>query len=91
MTPKEWFDVMVRTVGVVAMLFGMWDLVNAALFYTEYFRNPDMTERFYLLFGWANIFIGLSLIRFSHVLVNFAYSEENTEGDSNDESDEEKM
>lgn len=73
MTPRDWFDVFVRVIGVVVLVYGLWDLVNAALFYTEYFKNPDMTFRFYMLFGWSSILIGLLLIRVSRVVVNYAY------------------
>lgn len=76
MTPRDLFDVAVRTVGVVALVWGLWDLVYAGLFYADYFRNPDMTFRFYLISGWAGIFIGLLLIRAPGILVNFAYSPE---------------
>lgn len=84
MKPRELFDVAVRTLGALVLVWGLWDLVNAALFYTDYFRNPDMSFRFYLIFGWASIFIGLFLIRAGGVLVNFAYSEDDDEEDPRD-------
>jgi hypothetical protein len=73
MNPREWFDVGVRIVGVLTLVYGICDLVNAGLFYTEYFRNPDFSFRFYLIAGWCSIAIGLILIRSAPVLVNFAY------------------
>ena len=73
MTPRELFDVAVRIVGVFALLWGIWDLANAALFYTDYFRSPDMTFRYYLIYGWVSIFTGLFLIRAAGILVDFAY------------------
>lgn len=81
MMPRELFDVAVRTLGAFVLVWGLWDLVNAALFYTDYIRNPDMTFRFYLIFGWASIFIGLLLIRSGGVLVNFAYPEATAEAE----------
>ena len=79
MTPRDLFDVAVRTLGAVVLVWGVWDLTNAALFYNDYIRNPDMTFRFYLILGWASIFIGLLLIRGAGVLVNFAYDAETTD------------
>lgn len=86
MTPRDLFDVAVRTLGAFVVVWGLWDLVNAALFYTDYFRNPDMTFRFYLIFGWASIFIGLLLIRAGGVLVNFAYGVEAIDTNINPEA-----
>ena len=82
MVPRELFDVAVRTLGACVLVWGLWDLVNAALFYTDYFRNPDMTFRFYLIFGWASIFVGLLLIRTGGVLVNFAYPNDMEDGEA---------
>lgn len=76
MTPRELFDVAVRTLGAVVLVWGVWDLANAALFYTDYIRNPDTTFRFYLIFGWVSIFMGLLLLRAGGIVVNFAYDVE---------------
>ena len=73
MTPRELFDVAVRIAGVFALLWGLWDLANAALFYTGYFTHADMTFRYYLIYGWVSIAMGLLLVRAADVLVNFAY------------------
>ena len=87
MTPRDLFDVSVRIAGVFALLWGLWDLANAALFYTDYFRSPDMTFRYYLIYGWVSIAIGLLLMRRGGVLVNFAYPEADTDGETSDEAD----
>jgi len=87
MTPRDLFDVSVRIAGVFALLWGLWDLANAALFYTDYFRSPDMTFRYYLIYGWVSIAIGLLLMRSGGVLVNFAYPEADTDGETSDEAD----
>ncbi len=76
MTIRDWFDVGVRLVGVGVLVYGIWDLIHAALFYVAYFQNPDMTFRFYLIAGWCSIAVGLILIRTAHVFVNFAYGSE---------------
>ena len=73
MTQKEFLDVMIRIAGVFALLWGLWDLTNAALFYTDYFRNADMTYRYYLIYGWVSIGMGLLLLRGGAVLADFAY------------------
>jgi hypothetical protein len=89
MEPRDLFDVAVRTLGSFVLVWGVWDVVNAALFYTGYFTNQDMTVRFYLLFGWASMFIGILLIRGGGVLVNFAYGEAIPETDPNADNREE--
>ena len=92
MKPRDLFDVAVRTLGAFVLVWGLWDLANAALFYTGYFTHQDMTVRYYLLFGWASIFIGLLLVRGGGVLVDFAYgdevSETNTHAEVEDDDEE---
>ncbi|MGB7210672.1 MAG: hypothetical protein WBD27_18595 [Pyrinomonadaceae bacterium] len=85
MNQREWFDIGVRLVGVVVLVYGFWDLVYAWLFYADYFRNPDSSFRFHLIAGWCSIAIGLILIRAASVVVNFAYgsiAEKEDESDS---------
>jgi hypothetical protein len=79
MTPRGLFEVAVRTLGAAVLVWGLWDLTNAALFYNDYFRNPDMSVRYYLIFGWVSIFLGLILMRFSRIVGTFAYENEATE------------
>jgi hypothetical protein len=88
MTLRDWFDVAVRIVGVVVLVYGLWDLMHAFLFYADYFRNPDMTFRFYMIAGWFSIFLGLVLIRAAGLIVNFAYApEEPAAEDASSEDD----
>lgn len=81
MTPRDLYDVAVRTLGAFVLVWGLWDLANAALSYADYIRNPDTSFRFYLIFGWVSIAIGLLLIRAGGVLVNFAYDSVATQGE----------
>lgn len=76
MKPRDLFEAAVRVVGLFALLWGLWDLANAVLFYADYFRNPDMSYRYYLIYGWISIAIGLLLIRAPWIIVEFAYSSE---------------
>jgi hypothetical protein len=76
MTPRNWLDVGFASFGVVTLVYGIWDLVHAALFYAQYFQNLEMTFRFYLIAGWCSIALGLILIRSAPILVNFAYGYE---------------
>jgi len=82
MQPRDLFDVAVRAAGVFALLWGLWDLANSALFYTGYFEQPGSSFRYYLIFGWCSIIIGLLMIRSAGVLVNFAYPEEIAEDET---------
>ncbi len=73
MTSREWFEVAVRVIGAVTLFWGVGYLVESALFYTEYIQNPDVGFRYYLIYGWINIFVSLLLMRAPWILVNFAY------------------
>ena len=76
MKPRDLFEVAVRIAGVFTLIWGVWDLANAALFYADYWRNVDMSFRYYLIYGWISIAMGLILIRIPWILVNFAYPPE---------------
>jgi hypothetical protein len=80
---RDWFDVGVRMVGVVSLAYGVTDLVYAMLFEADYFRNPDMSFRFYMIAGWCSIGFGLILIRAAPILVNFAYGSIEENGEQN--------
>lgn len=76
MNPRELFDVFVRTLGAVSMVYGLWDITHAVLFNAGYWQNPDMSFHFYFIAGWTSVGIGLILMRFSFAVVNFAYGVE---------------
>ena len=76
MTQRDWFDVGVRVVGVGTVVYGLWDIMFAFLFYAGYFTNPDMTFRFYMIAGWFSVVVGLILVRAATFVVNFAYGPE---------------
>ena len=79
MTSREIFELAVRILGAVSLVWGIAYLVDSALFYTEYIINPDVTFRYYLIFGWVDIFISLVLIRAPWILSNFAYPPDDVE------------
>jgi hypothetical protein len=76
MTPKDWFAVGIRILGVVILIYGIWDLVNAGLLHYEYWKNPDTSSGYYVIVGCATIIMGLYLAAGASHLVNFAYPDE---------------
>ena len=76
MTPKDWFAIGVRILGVVVLVYGMWDLVNAGLIHYEYWKTTDTSSGYYVIVGCATIIMGLYLAGGASHLVNFAYPDE---------------
>ncbi len=85
---KRSFDVGVRLVGIGTIVYGLWDLMYAMLFYADYFRNPDSSFRFYMVAGWGSVAIGLILVRSASTFVNFAYGPLVVENENNLAADE---
>lgn len=87
MTRRDLFDVGVRLVGIGTIVYGLWDLMYAMLFYADYFRNPDMSFRFYMIAGWGSVAIGLILVRAASTFVNFAYGPTSVEDENDSDAD----
>ena len=87
MTAKEWFELALRVVGVVVLLYGVGYLVDSSLFRLGYFSYPDTTAGYYFINGIAYTVVGLFLLRGAPYLVGFAYP---PEADEKSELDEEQ-
>ena len=73
MKSREFFELAVRILGAVTLFWGVGYLTESALLYADYVRNPDITFRYYLIYGWINIFVSSILMRAPWILTNFAY------------------
>ena len=87
MRAKEWFELALRVVGVVVLLYGVGYLLDSSLFRLGYFSYPDTTSGYYLIVGIAYTVVGLYLLRGAPHLVSFAYP---SEADDKSELDEEE-
>jgi hypothetical protein len=63
MKAEDWFGVALRFVGLIALLYGVRDLLDHLLFRLDYFRLPETSPRYYVVTGLAQIFAGLYLLR----------------------------
>lgn len=41
--------------------------------YTDYIRNPDISFRYYMIYGWLDSFLGLVFVRAPWIISNFAF------------------
>jgi hypothetical protein len=70
MKPAEIFGIIVRTVGLVVVLFGLSQLYTAVL---NLFLGPLEIVVARFPFGVAALLIGLWLLRGAKALIKFAY------------------
>lgn len=73
MTQKDWLEVAIRTIGVYVLFCGISNFTEASLMYTDYSRNPDISFRYYLIYGWVDMIVGLVFLRAPGIFTNFAY------------------
>lgn len=88
MRVEDCFAVAVRVVGVVVFIYGLEWLLNSFLFRLGYFNYLDSSPGYYVIFGLAQVLVGLYLIRGAPHVLGFAFpieddDESNGEGDSN--------
>ena len=95
MLRHHWFDVGLRLIGVVVILYGLAYLVDSLLLRLGYYLTPDFFVGYYLIFGLAYLFVGLylflgsrQLVRLVYPEVDEEYEEEDYEGEDLEEPDE---
>jgi hypothetical protein len=81
MRVEDCFAVAVRVVGLVVFIYGLEWLLNSFLFRLGYFNYLDSSPGYYLIFGLAQVLVGLYLLRGAPHLLGFAYpTEDEDEG-----------
>lgn len=86
MTAKDWFEVALRVVGVLALIYGVGYLLDSLLFRLGYFNYPDSSPGYYVINGLFLLIVGLYLLYGAPLLVSFAYpTEAEDENDADDE------
>jgi hypothetical protein len=80
MKTEDWFALAVRVVGIAILLIpGLGSLLDALLLRLGYFSAPDTHPAYYLIYGAAQVAVGLYLIRGAPFLVGFAYPTDDEE------------
>jgi hypothetical protein len=87
MKAEDWFGVALRFVGLIALLYGVRDLIDHLLYRLGYFSFPETSPRYYVVMGLVQIFAGLYLLRGAPLLVRFAFP--GARDDEDDEIDDE--
>jgi hypothetical protein len=88
MLPHHWFDVGLRLIGIVVILYGLAYLVDSLLLRLGYYLTPDFFVGYYFIFGLAYLFVGLYLFLGSRQLVRLVYPEVDEEYTGEDEEGE---
>jgi hypothetical protein len=73
MKPRDAFDVAVKTIGLIAVLYGALSLLDGALILTELANVSHSTPKYWAIRGAGQVFAGLLLLRGSHKIVDFAF------------------
>jgi len=84
----DWFALAVRVVGIWLSISGLGSLLDSSLFKLGYFNYLESSPGYYLIYGLAQVLLGLYLVRGAPQLVEFAYPtedevERNGEANSN--------
>lgn len=82
MRVEDWFALAVRVFGVVIVMYGLGLLLDSFLFKLGYFNYHDSSPGYYMIFGLAEVLAGLYLARGAPHLLEFAYSPEDEDEDS---------
>ena len=76
MKVEDWFALAVRVVGITVLIPGLGLLLDSLLLRLGYFNAPETQPAYYLIYGAAQVLVGLYLIRGPSFLVEFAYDKE---------------
>ncbi len=73
MKANDYFAVAIRVIGVILIVYGLRDLLDALLFTLGYFTVMDTNPRYYLVFGLGSLVLGIYFLRGAALLVDFAF------------------
>lgn len=73
MTPRDCFGVVVRTVGLLTLLFGFYDLLCSVYILLTPGRHHNAAFPVYSVYGLIFIVVSLFLLRGAPRLVQFCY------------------
>jgi hypothetical protein len=90
MTQKDWLEVAIRILGVYILFWAVTNFAEAWLMYSDYSRNPDISFRYYFIWAWIDVLVGLIFLKAPGVLSNFAFPKAGSEETSETSVEEEK-
>lgn len=76
MKADEYFVIALRVIGVVWVLYGLRELLDALLLSLGYFTQLEISPRYYVVGGLFSFLAGLFLIGGAPLLAGFAFPEE---------------
>jgi hypothetical protein len=74
MSPKDWFGIAVRVLGVWTVVEGLRGLVTVLAYRKDLLQSPDLSE-YYLMNRVAELGAGFILMRGAHLITKFCYPE----------------
>jgi hypothetical protein len=76
MKPRDVFSIIVKAIGVIAVLYGFDYILDGALVQIGFANLERTTPKYWLVRGIVHILIGLFLMRGFPPLVDIAYPQE---------------
>jgi hypothetical protein len=73
MTPRELFEVAVRVIGLVLMLYGLYDLSDFVLASLKYFTLQRTDVGMYLILGIGYLILGGYFLRGGAYVIRLAF------------------
>jgi hypothetical protein len=73
MKPRDAFDIVVKTIGLIAVLNGGLSLLDGIMILTDLANVSHSTPKYWVVRGVLQVFVGLLLLRGSHKIVSFAF------------------
>jgi hypothetical protein len=87
---EQLFGLALRIIGVVLVYYGLYSLLDAALFSLGYFSYAGYSVNYYLVSGLFLTVFGIYLVRGAATVVAFAYpsgDDRENDGQDTDESE----
>jgi hypothetical protein len=79
MRVEDWFALAVRVIGITVFVPGLGILLDSLLLKLGYFNLPDTYPAYYVIYGAAQVVLGLYLMRGAPFLVDFVYPREDAD------------
>ena len=73
MKRKDMFDIVVKAIGLIALLQGAMSLLDGIMIISDLANVSHSTPKYWAIRGAAQAFVGLCLLRGSRRVVDFAF------------------
>ena len=84
MKGRDLFGVLVRVLGLIVILYAVWNLAFAVMFTADALHDTSFDRDFgaYYTFGVPALIVGIGLLRFARQIVRFSYSTNKDDSDA---------